>query len=171
MAKYKKRKDGRYAAWVTTDEINPETGKRVRIQVYGRSVAELERKKAEVIEQTSKGIYVSEKNVTFGAYKWKWLELYKAGRETNTIEGYRNILKNHTAALDGLKLLQIKKTDIQTGYNALKGHADLQRRYYQTVNQIMRAAIDDGLLFKNADKTNVNAEPAPAKTETKKEGK
>ena len=28
MAKYKKRKDGRYAAWVTTDEINPETGKR-----------------------------------------------------------------------------------------------------------------------------------------------
>lgn len=27
MAKYKKRKDGRYAAWVTTDEINPETGK------------------------------------------------------------------------------------------------------------------------------------------------
>ena len=73
MAKYKKRKDGRYAAWVTTDEINPETGKRVRIQVYGRSVAELERKKAEVIEQTSKGIYVSEKNVTFGAYKWKWL--------------------------------------------------------------------------------------------------
>ena len=28
-----------------------------------------------------------------------------------------------------------------------------------------------GLLFKNADKTNVNAEPAPAKTETKKEGK
>ena len=28
-----------------------------------------------------------------------------------------------------------------------------------------------GLLFKNADKTNVNAEPAPAKTETKKECK
>ena len=27
------------------------------------------------------------------------------------------------------------------------------------------------MLFKNADKTNVNAEPAPAKTETKKEGK
>lgn len=162
MAKYKKRKDGRYAAWVTTDEINPETGKRVRIQVYGRSVAELERKKAEVIEQTSKGIYVSEKNVTFGAYKWKWLELYKAGRETNTIEGYRNILKNHTAALDGLKLLQIKKTDIQTGYNALKGHADLQRRYYQTVNQIMRAAIDDGLLFKNVAE-NIEKDPAPKK--------
>ena len=162
MAKYKKRKDGRYAAWVTTDEINPETGKRVRIQVYGRSIAELERKKAEVIEQTSKGIYVSEKNVTFGAYKWKWLELYKSGRETNTIEGYRNILKNHTAALDGLKLLQIKKTDVQTGYNALKGHADLQRRYYQTVNQIMRAAIDDGLLFKNVAE-NIEKDPAPKK--------
>ncbi len=115
-----------------------------------------------MIEQTSKGIYVSEKNVTFGAYKWKWLELYKAGRETNTIEGYRNILKNHTAALDGLKLLQIKKTDIQTGYNALKGHADLQRRYYQTVNQIMRAAIDDGLLFKNVAE-NIEKDPAPKK--------
>ena len=108
MAKYKKRKDGRYAAWVTTDEINPENGKE---SVYRYMVVVLlswNAKKAEVIEQTSKGIYVSEKNVIFGAYKWKWLELYKSGRETNTIEGYRNILKNHTAALDGLKLLQIK---------------------------------------------------------------
>ena len=50
MAKYKKRKDGRYAAWVTTDEINPETGKRVRIQVYGRSIAELERIHLEDLE-------------------------------------------------------------------------------------------------------------------------
>ncbi|MEQ2712170.1 tyrosine-type recombinase/integrase, partial [Hominisplanchenecus faecis] len=58
--------------------------------------------------------------------------------------------------------LQIKKTDVQTGYNALKGHADLQRRYYQTVNQIMRAAIDDGLLFKNVAE-NIEKDPAPKK--------
>lgn len=162
MPKYTKRKDGRYHTSVGTGEVNPETGKKIRIPVYGRTIAELERNKAEAIDQISKGIYISNKAVTFGQYKWQWLELYKSGRETNTIDGYRNILKNHTANLDALKLLQIKKSDVQSGYNALKGHADLQRRYYQTVNQILRAAIDDGLLYKNVAET-IEKDPAPRK--------
>ena len=42
--------------------------------------------------------------------------------------------------------------------------------YLCAFSMLFRGKIH-GLLFKNADKTNVNAEPAPAKTETKKEGK
>ena len=147
--KYKKRKDGRYCTTVDTGEFNPKTGKSIRIAIYGRTIGEVDRKKADILSQVATGTYVSNRDMTFGKYKWKWLETYKSGREYNTIQGYQNILKNHTGMLDGLKLIQIKKSDVQSGYNALKGHADLQRRYYQTVNQIFRAAIDDGLLYKN----------------------
>lgn len=149
MARYTKRADGRYHTSVGTNEINPETGKKIRVPVYGRSIAELERNKSKVIDELERGTYVFNRTATFEKYKWKWLELYKSGREDNTIAGYRNILKNHTGCLDNLKLLDIKKSDVQTGYNTLKGHDDLQRRYYQTVSQILNAAMDDGLIYKN----------------------
>ena len=42
--------------------------------------------------------------------------------------------------------------------------------YLCAFSMLFRGKIHS-MLFKNADKTNVNAEPAPAKTETKKEGK
>lgn len=159
MARYKKRADGRYHTSVGTNAVNPETGKKIRISVYGRSISELEQNKAKVLEDLEKGIYVFDRTSTFGKYKWTWLELYKAGREENTIEGYRNILKNHTGCLDNLKLIDIKKSDVQAGYNTLNGHDDLQRRYYQTVNQILRAAIDDGLIYKNVATTIEKARP------------
>lgn len=149
MAKYTKRSDGRYQTKITTDIIVPETGKKKTITVYGKSIAELNANKAKILEELDKGIYLLDRSTTFGAYKWRWLELYKSGRETNTYEGYRNILKNHTSCLDSLKLIDIRKSDVQAGYNALNGHEDLQRRFYQTVNQILRSAIDDNLIYKN----------------------
>ena len=146
MAKYTKRSDGRYQTKITTDIIVPETGKKKTITVYGKSIAELNANKAKALEELDKGIYLLDRSTTFGAYKWRWLELYKSSRETNTYEGYRNILKNHTSCLDSLKLIDIRKSDVQSGYNALNGHDDLQRRFYQTVNQILRSAIDDNLI-------------------------
>lgn len=159
MARYKKRADGRYHTTIGTNVVDPETGKKIRISVYGRSISELEQNKARVMDDLEKGIYVFDRTSTFGKYKWTWLNLYKAGREENTIEGYRNILKNHTGCLDNLKLIDIRKSDVQAGYNALNGHDDLQRRYYQTVNQILRAAIDDGLIYKNVAMTIEKARP------------
>lgn len=152
MAKYQKRADGRYRTSITTNILDS-SGKKKRIYIYGNSVAELERNKATALTDIEKGIFVFDKDVFFKDYKWKWLELYKSGRETNTLEGYRNILKNHTSVLDSLRLVDIKKSHVQMGYNSLSGHADLQRRYYQTVNQIFKAAIDDGLLYKNVAET------------------
>lgn len=149
MAKYTKRSDGRYQTKITTDIIVPETGKKKTITVYGKSIAELNANKAKALEELDKGIYLLDRSTTFGAYKWRWMELYKSSRETNTYEGYRNILKNHTSCLDSLKLIDIRKSDVQAGYNALTGHDDLQRRFYQTVNQILRSAIDDNLIYKN----------------------
>ncbi len=149
MAKYKKRADGRYYTTIQTNEINPDTGERVRIPVYGKSITEFEDNKARIRDEINKGIYTNDKGILFFDYKWTWLETYKNNRSYNTQSAYKNILKNHTGALDQLKLSQIKKSDVQLGYNNLKGHPDLQRRYIQTVNQILKAAIDDGYIWKN----------------------
>ncbi len=149
MAKYKKRADGRYYTTIQTNEINPDTGERVRIPVYGKSITEFEDNKARIRDEINKGIYTNDKGILFSDYKWTWLETYKNNRSYNTQTAYKNILKNHTGALDQLKLSQIKKSDVQLGYNHLKGHPDLQRRYIQTVNQILKAAIDDGYIWKN----------------------
>lgn len=135
MPKYQKRADGRYRTSVTTNVLDS-SGKKKRIYVYESSVAELERNKAAALTDIEKGFFVFHKDVLFRDYKWKWLELYKSDRETNTLEGYKNILKNHTFTLDNLRLVDIKKSHVQMGYNALSGHADFQRRYYQTVNQM-----------------------------------
>lgn len=152
MAKYVKRPDGRYRTSITTNDLD-KNGKKKRIYIYGKSIAELERNKAAALNDLEKGIYVFDKDVVFNDYKWKWMELYKSGREDNTIAGYRNILKNHTKCLDELKLIDIKKSDVQKGYNDLSGHQDLQRRFYQTVSQILNSAIDDGLIYKNVAKS------------------
>ena len=148
MAKYSKRKDGRYYTSIPTGEYNSE-GKEIRASVYGRTVAEFEANKAEVLDRINKNIYTNDKGMLFKDYKWTWFKTYKSGKSHNTQEGYRNILKNHTAVLDNLTLGKIRKSDVQLGYNKLRGHADLQRRYKQTLNQIMKCAIDDGYIYKN----------------------
>lgn len=51
--------------------------------------------------------------------------------------------------MDNLYLKAIRKSDVQKGYNLLRGKPDLQRRYRQTVNQILKTAIDDGYLVVN----------------------
>lgn len=148
--KYKKRADGRYATTVVSHEINPKTGKKKPIPVYGRTIRELEENKARTKNEVEKGIYTSQRQILFREYKWEWFETYKSTKHHNTKEGYANILKNHTGTLDALPLKAIRKSDVQKGYNALKGHEDLQRRYKQTVNQILKSAIDDGYIFINA---------------------
>ena len=156
MAKYKKRADGRYYTTIQTNEINPDTGERVHIPVYGKSITEFEDNKARIRDEINKGIYTNDKGILFSDYKWTWLETYKNNRSYNTQTAYKNILKNHTSALDQLKLSQIKKSDVQLGYNHLKGHPDLQRRYIQTVNQIkqpLMTAISGRMLLTISKRT------------------
>ena len=88
MAKYKKRADGRYYTTIQTNEINPDTGERVRIPVYGKSITEFEDNKARIRDEINKGIYTNDKGILFSDYKWTWLETYKSNRSYNTQTAY-----------------------------------------------------------------------------------
>lgn len=150
MAKYKKRADGRYYTSIGTGQYN-EKGKEIRISVYGRSLLEFEENKDRIKAQLRYGQYANDKNTTFGEYKWQWFEIYieDTGRSHARKQAYRNTLKNHTDILDRLLLASIKKSHVQSGYNALNGHPDLQHEYKITVNQIFKTAMEEGLISKN----------------------
>ena len=76
MARYKKRADGRYHTTIPTGIIDDETGKEIRVSVYGNSVAEFESNKDAVKAQLLNGTYANDKDTTFSEYKWHWFETY-----------------------------------------------------------------------------------------------
>lgn len=150
MAKYQKRKDGRYYTSIPSGEFT-ENGKEIRIPVYGRTIAEFEANKDAIKAQLLTGTYSNDKGTTFSEYKWQWYETYIKNTELSHARKslYHNTLKNHTSLLDSLPLGTIKKSHVQNGYNMLNGHADLQHEYKIAVNQIFKAAVEDGLISRN----------------------
>lgn len=153
-AKYVKRKDGRYFTTISTGEIDEETGKEVRIPVYGRSIPEFEKNKDAIKAMMQNDTYAYDKGTTFAKYKWHWFNTYVDSTELsyNRKQSYKNLVKNHTKKLDSLALGNIKKSNIQEGYNDLNGHPDLQHEFKITVNQIFECAIEDRLIARNPAK-------------------
>lgn len=148
--KYKKQSDGRYHTTLATGRIRPD-GKPEKIALAARSIAELERKRFEILDQIERGSLLIDKDMTFSEYSAKWYQVYieDSGLSHNRKCLYANTLKNHVSCLLPLKMCKITRTNVQQGYNALAGHPDLQREYKMAVNQIFRAAIDDGICIRN----------------------
>lgn len=148
MAKYTKRKDGRFYTQVNTGKYD-DAGKAIRIPVYAHSSRELERKVAEIKTDLGRGTYANDKGKTFGVYAQEWYRAYKKGNVSDsTANDYLNILKNHLNLLNDLRLKDITKTDVQTQINAAKSQ-EIKRRIALTVKQILECAIDDGYLYRN----------------------
>lgn len=148
--KYSKRKDGRYHTSIPTGQVD-ENGREIRIDVYGYSLTEFQEKIDTVKAEIANGIFVYDKKTLFRDYKWKWYKTYieNTGLSHNRKICYRNTVKNHTETLDAIPISQVKKSDVQNGYNLLNGHPSLQREYKMAVDQIFRCAVDDGIVFRN----------------------
>ncbi|MGL6199887.1 MAG: tyrosine-type recombinase/integrase [Lachnospiraceae bacterium] len=129
-----------------------------RKTVYGRSIEELDKKRATVISDVSKGCYADDQRYTLSEYAYEWLATYKNNVVSqSTYNGYRNIIKNHFGKIAHKRLKELKKSDVQNCMNNIDGQ-DLKRRFRLTINQILDCAIDDGLIYKNVAR-NV---PAPS---------
>lgn len=162
MSKYKKRNDGRYETtiYIGTD---PNTGKPQVRHIYASTIADLELRKADMLSALDKGIYADDKHITVRTWANKWLSLYKSDKEVSTYNGYANIIKNHITDIADIRLRDLKASDVQLCINKQTGHQDIQRRIKMTMTQILDAAIDDGLLYRNvASKTKVPNRPGPS---------
>lgn len=145
---YKKRKDGGYSTRVSTGKYD-ENGKAIVVNVWGKTRAELEAKVTQIKAEVLKGTYTTGGSLTFGAYARKWLEVEKAGLSEKSRRKYKNAI-DHLAEIHNLKLKDITRQDIVACINAQDGHPDSQRMIRLTARAILDAAIEDGLIYRNA---------------------
>ena len=147
MAKYKKRKDGRYSTTVTNG-YKPD-GSPNKVTIYAKTIAELEEKRAQVMIDIHKHVFVKDKSVTFGEYSEIWLRKKKATRETGTWIRYERVLRNQLSPLDEIPLIDITPTQLQDLINGYSDHYETARRIRLTASQIFRSALQDSLIFKD----------------------
>lgn len=146
--RYKKRKDGRYQAQISTGEYNAK-GNPIKICIYARTEAELREKITQARYKASLGEINLDSSVTFGTYAELWLDVSKANRSIKTQSMYSDIIKNHTELLKNLKLKDIKQTHIQKQINSCAEHPRTCEQLKITIKQILDKAIIDGLITKN----------------------
>lgn len=161
--KYKQRADGRYFTQVSTGKYDDE-GNLIRVPVYAKSSAELERKVGELRTDIKRGTYADDKGKTLGEYAYEWFYAYKAGHVAlGTESNYANTLKLHFNLIKDIRLKDLTKTDIQKQINSTES-PESRRRIKYTINQILECAIEDGLLYRNVSKNiKVARPPKPEK--------
>lgn len=160
--KYKQRADGRYEAKIQIGY--KDNGRPNRVTVYGTSSSELEKKVNALRYEVDHGKYVSDKNTTLESYANTWLETYKSGKAKNTQAVYRNIIKKHiNCEIGHIRIGDVSTTHVQRLINTRIEHYRTCEQIRNTLSQIFRAAINDGLVYKNPC-TGVELPKAPKST-------
>lgn len=147
MAKYKKGKDNRYHAKVTVG--HDADGKRIRKNVSGATIQELELAKAAIQTDVAQGTYADDQSLTVLMWAKKWFTTYKSHLQPSSQYDIDNIIRNHIKPLHNIRLKELRKSDIQQCITDAEGHYDIQRRIRLFMNEMLEDAIDDGLLAKN----------------------
>ncbi|MBS7007034.1 tyrosine-type recombinase/integrase [Anaerostipes sp.] len=149
MAKYTKRKDGRYFTTITIGHDNI-TNKPIKKGIYGYTVKELDAKKADILQHLNHGTYSDDKGMTVAQWSWKWFGIYKSHNATTTKESYYHTIRTHIIpTLGSIQLKNLRKSDIQQLLLSRSDKPETQKKIKLTLNQILETAIDDGLLYKN----------------------
>lgn len=151
MAKYKKRKDGRYLVNVKIGY--DDDGKQKYRSFYGRTIAEVDTKLVEFRALMNKGIIVDDKGLSLGEWAEKWLETYKFGKEYNTYAMYETCVKKHikTADIADIQLSKIAVADLQALVNEKidAGHGRTAEILRMTLRQMFDQAVQNDMLYKN----------------------
>ena len=150
-AKYKKRADGRYLTQITVGI--KEDGRPKYKNIYAKTIRELEEKAAAFKQELEKGIIVDDDGLTVAAWARKWLEVYKHGREYNTMESYNGTINTHIIpALGHYKLRDLKAHHIQEMINerAAAGLTRTLELITGALNQMLKQAIKNEYIYKNA---------------------
>lgn len=151
MAKYKKRKDGRYATTVMVG-YKPD-GKPNNVFLSAKTEKELKEKIFELKMKIKTGEAVKTSDTLLKDYADIWLETYKASASINTRAMYINAINCHIKPEIGhLALNKIVRSDIQKLINDRQEHPRTCEIIRLTLVQILNSAIDDKLLHENVAK-------------------
>lgn len=149
MAKYKKRADGRYQANICIG-IDEMTGKRIFRTIYARTINDLEKEKADIKDKLNKGIYADDKGMTVAVWAKKWFETEKATCGVRTKDMYERMVYSYIIPNIGdIRLKDLKQSDVQIMINKKAAHFRTCEQIRMATRQMLDAAIDDGLIYKN----------------------
>lgn len=151
MAKYKKRKDGRYATTVMVGR--KADGRPNNVFLAAKTERELKEKIFELKMKIKAGEAVKTSDTLLRDYADSWLETYKASVSINTRAMYINAINRHIKPEIGhLPLNKIVRSDVQKLINDRQEHPRTCEIIRLTLVQILNSAIDDKLLHENVAK-------------------
>lgn len=148
MAKYSRRKDGRYVYQFRSGYSDD--GKRIMTTVYGKTVAELEAK----IYAAKEGKENEKKHISVYEYCNNYVGTFKANKSDNTRQMYQNCLTFHVKPLfSGIEMRSLTASDVQGKINSLGTKRRTAEIMLMLLKQSCLQAIEDGILAKNPCKT------------------
>lgn len=151
MAKYKKRKDGRYATTVMVGY--KADGRPNNVFLAAKTEKGLRDKIAELKMKVKTGKTFRQSGTLLADYASLWLDTYKATVELNTMAMYSNAINTHIKPeLGHLPLDRIMRSDVQRLINNNQDHPRTCEIIKMTMNQILNSAVDDKLIYENVAK-------------------
>ena len=121
-------------------------GKRIRKRFSADTKVELEAKIEKYKEDLRQATNPSD--VTFGVYSERWFDTFKKNRSGKTQDMYAYALTK-CASLNGTAVRRITKTMCQAIINEVYDRPSTARQVHLTLNQVFKAAINDGIIIKN----------------------
>ncbi len=151
MAKYKKRKDGRYATTVLAGWRAD--GKPNNVFLSAKTEKELKDKVLEVKMKLKAGQLVKTQDTLLKDYADNWLDTYKTSVGLNTKAMYKNAINVHIKPeLGHLPLNKLVRSDVQKLINDHHEHPRTCEIIKLTLVQILNSAIEDKLIIENVAK-------------------
>ena len=121
-------------------------GKRIRKWIHADSIRELNEKTEQV--KMEQKLAPNTSDVRFGRYSQEWFRAYKSTRSARTQEMYRYALSK-CSDLAKIQLKSVTKTACQQLVNALWETPKTAKIVRDTLCQIFKAAVADGILIRN----------------------
>lgn len=148
MAKYKKRKDGRYATTVMIGYKSD--GRPNNVFLAAKTEKELRDKVVNLKMKVKTGEMVKQSDTLMRDYADAWIDTYKSSVGLNTKSMYKSAIKRHIQpGIGHLPLNKIVRSDVQRLINENQEHPRTCEIIKMTLVQIFDSAIDDKLLLEN----------------------
>lgn len=150
-ARYKKRKDGRYATTVMIGY--KDDGRPNNVFLSAKTEKALQEKIIDLKMKVKAGELVKQSGMLLGDYADIWMDTYKASAGINTKAMYKNALEKHIKpGIGHLPLDKLVRSDAQKLINDNQAHPRTCEIIRMTLVQILNSAVDDKLLQDNVAK-------------------
>lgn len=143
-----RRADGRWEGKYSVSEADG-CGKYIRKSVYGKTKDEVRRQLTHIQDEIDEGSYVEESNYKFSEWLDVWLEYYvKNAVKSFTYDSYLGIVNNYIKpALGGVKIKELKTTQIQRFYNHLLMDCGLSGKTVKNIHGVVHRSLEQAYLI------------------------